>query len=139
MRRSAPLFLSLTLALYGCGGPTDVLPPVSFGEPFELRMGESVVVRDRQLSVTLASLLEDSRCPTDALSLCIWAGRVRLRLASAPLSGDQALHEIHLGDEPNVIPLGDLRLELLEVLPAARLDRIPDGDYRARFVLTVAP
>lgn len=143
MRRLAPLLraplCALLLTLAGCGGPTEVVGSVAIGEPFELRLGETVVVRDRQFSLVVLAVLEDSRCPTDALVVCVREGRVRLRLATAPLTGDQAFHEIHLGDEPNVVTLGDLRLRLLEVRPAARLDRIPDGEYRARFELTVAP
>lgn len=138
MRHLAPLLLALTLALPACGGPTRVLEPVQLGEPFEMRIGEAVVLRERQWSIRLGPVLEDSRCPTDALILCVWAGRVRLRLATAELSGDEALHEIHLGDEPSALVFDDLRLELLEVRPAARLDRIPDVQYRARFVLTLA-
>ena len=138
MRHLAPLLLALTLALPGCDHSTEVLEPVSISEPFELRIGETVLLRERQWSIRLGRVLEDSRCPTDSLNLCVWAGRVRLQLATASLSGDEALHEVHLGDEPTILVLGDLRLELLEVSPAARLDRIPDAQYRARFVLTLA-
>ena len=112
-----------------------MLTEVTLGEPFVLGLGASAVLRDQQLSIRLLSILEDSRCPGDALILCIWEGRVRLRLAVAPLSGDEAFVELHYGDEPRAVTLGTLRLELLNVLPAARLETIPPADYRAQLVL----
>lgn len=75
-----------------------MLTDVTLGEPFELQVGEVAVLRDQQLSIRFLSVLEDSRCPTGSLILCIWAGRVRLRLAVAPLSGDEAFVELHFGD-----------------------------------------
>lgn len=135
MRRLAPLLLALSLAVPGCGSPTEVLTEVTLGEPFVLAPGEVAVVRERQLSIRLRSVLEDSRCPSGPLILCIWGGRVRLGLSAAPLSGDEASFELHLGDDPTSVPLGNLRLELLDVLPAAQLETIPPADYLARFVL----
>ena len=78
MRHLAPLLLALVLVFPACGGPTQVIEPVTPGEPFEMRIGESVLLRERQWSIHLGAVLEDSRCPTDALILCVWAGRVRL-------------------------------------------------------------
>lgn len=138
MRHLAPLLFVLVMGLPACGGPTEVLPGVKIGEPFVLRVGQSVVLGERQTTLRLGSVLEDSRCPTDSLILCVWAGRVRLHMTIAPLTGDELPFEIHLGDDPTTVVLGDLRLELLEVLPAARLDRIPDREYRATFKLTLA-
>lgn len=136
MRRLAPLLLALSLAVPGCGSPTQVLTEVTLGEPFDLEVGNVAVLRDQQLSIRFLSVLEDSRCPTDSLILCIWAGRVRLRLAVAPLSGDEAFVELHFGDDPTAVTLGTLRLELLDVLPPARTETIPPGDYTAQLVLT---
>lgn len=113
-----------------------MLTEVTLGEPFELAVGEVAVLRDQQLSIRLLSVLEDSRCPIGPLILCVWAGRVRLRLAVAPLSGDEAFVELHFGDDPTAVTLGTRRLELLDVLPPARIETILPGDYRAQLVLT---
>ncbi|MDH5234550.1 MAG: hypothetical protein OEW77_06280 [Gemmatimonadota bacterium] len=138
MRRVAPFVFVWLAALAGCGGPTQVMGSVRFGEPFELKVGQSVVLGERQETLRFLAVLEDSRCPTDALIQCVWAGRVRLRVAVAPLSGDELPLELHLGDEPSSAVFGDLRLELLDVKPAARLDLIPTGEYRATFRITLA-
>lgn len=136
MTRLAPLLLVLAL-LGACGEPTAVLRPITLGEPFVLAPGEGVVLPGNELGVGFQQVLEDSRCPEDALILCLWAGRVRLRMVTTPPAlNDQGFFEIHLGDEPTLVLLGDLQVELLEVLPAARIGTIPTREYRARFVVT---
>jgi hypothetical protein len=133
MRHLAPLLFLVLMGLPGCGGPTEVLVGVNAGEPFNLRIGQSAVMREQQLTLRFIQVREDSRCPTDSLILCLWAGRVVLQVNVAPLTGDELPLEVHLGDEPTSAVFGAYRLELLAVTPAARLDPIPAGEYRATF------
>lgn len=70
-------------------------------------LNEEVQIGD--IRVKPLAVLEDSRCPVDAT--CVWAGRVRLRVAVSG-AGEQVM-EI---DQPIVLPGGG-RLALAAVAP----------------------
>ena len=77
--------LLLFLALAGCATTSDEVRArlEAIEAPFRVpgtvaaRLGEEVRVND--LSIRPLEVLEDSRCPIDVT--CIWAGRVRVRVA----------------------------------------------------------
>lgn len=45
-------------------------------DPFSLSIGRSAAAATGGLEVTLSTVLEDSRCPTDVV--CVWEGRARI-------------------------------------------------------------
>ncbi len=93
-------------------------PALSYGGLNQnIRVGGLVV---RPLAVT-----EDSRCPVNVV--CVWAGRVVLRVRVSGLSGDQTISSI----EPLALP-GRGVLELVSVTPARRAGR-PSAPARYRF------
>ena len=49
-----------------------------FDQPFELKYGETKNNAESGLIITLDSVVNDSRCPGNAL--CIWAGNAEVRL-----------------------------------------------------------
>lgn len=121
--------MGLALLLAGCvgapGGPnaTTETPGPGAGAwraaieaneaPFRVpgtvtaRLNEEVRIGD--LRVTPLAVLEDSRCPADAT--CVWAGRVRLRVAISG-TGEQVM-EIN---QPVAVS-GGRRLTLVAVAP----------------------
>lgn len=67
--RASALFLVLTV---GCSASSPTQPSAPpFGEPFELRAGQHVMLDDG-LRVSFLSVHADSRCPLDAI--CVRAG-----------------------------------------------------------------
>src|SRR5687768_8422128 len=89
MKRS--LIVLACLALAACEGQgisTPVEPAraasvrtVYLDQPFQLRVGESVVVSGESLTVTMNGVPEDSRCPTGVQ--CVWAGNARVSVTLA--------------------------------------------------------
>jgi hypothetical protein len=74
------------------------------------------------------AVLEDSRCPMNAL--CVWAGRVRLKMLWIRSKGNREF-ELTLG-EPK--PLADGSITLTSVRPDKRTDVIiKPSDYRFSF------
>lgn len=67
------LAMALPLALAACA--TTGAPP----GPSQATAGYDEKVQIGALSVTPLDMIEDSRCPKDVQ--CIWAGRVRLKIA----------------------------------------------------------
>jgi len=82
-------------SLVSCAAPLADVPRPANG--VEVRLGGTA--RLGNLSVRPLAVLEDSRCPRDVT--CIWAGRLRLRVALVP--GREI--ELTLG-EPHALPGG---------------------------------
>lgn len=101
--RGLALFLGL---LVGCAVPLADTPPPANG--VEVRLGGTAQLSN--LSVRPLAVLEDSRCPRDVT--CIWAGRLRLRVALVP--GGEI--ELTLG-EPHALPGGVGTLTLVAATP----------------------
>ena len=58
--------------------PEPIATGPALGEPFDLKVGETVNVGDDGLTVEFVELMEDSRCPSDVT--CVWAGRAVIRV-----------------------------------------------------------
>jgi len=134
---SAPLAVTLLVAAgLGCASsPTEPSGRgVPLGQPFRLAVGESASVQGASLVLGFEQVLEDSRCPADAL--CVWAGDARLR-AWARLDGqprrDVELHTL----QPNPLALERYRIEVraLEPFPYSNV-RIDPRGYVVTLVVT---
>jgi hypothetical protein len=89
-------------------------------------LGQQIVVGG--LAVTPLELLEDSRCPANVQ--CVWAGQVRLRVATGLGSGEKSV-ELTSGKP---VPVMKGMLELVEVRPAKTSEAaFAPGDYRFGF------
>ena len=90
------------------------------------RIGQTVYVSGP--TVRPLAVIEDSRCPEGVM--CIWAGRVILRVEVETGCGRQEM-ELTLG-EPK--PVADGQLTLRDVTPARHQSRATaPGDYRFTF------
>jgi hypothetical protein len=103
-------------------------------DEFELRVGERETLTKLDLWVRFLEVPEDSRCPTSVV--CVWAGDGAVVLEYSPLIGDSRIDTLHTTLDPKTIDLGALELVLVRLDPYPDdTTPIPEGDYRARFVL----
>ncbi|WP_347303857.1 hypothetical protein V5740_04350 [Croceibacterium sp. TMG7-5b_MA50] len=111
------------ITLAGC---TATLPPPEGERHLPVAsIGQRIGVDGPQL--TPLEVLEDSRCP--AGEQCVWAGRVRIRVAVHLGAGDRMV-ELEQGKP---VPVADGALELVQVTPAKTAEAIAPAAYRFSF------
>lgn len=110
---------------------------VALGVPFELAIGEIVVIGDQPLLFELEGVPADSRCPRSVV--CVWEGEatVQIRLE---IPGETVASELlHSSGSPlgsNEIEFHDQLVRLLEVQPyPSGPGSIDPTDYRVSFVV----
>lgn len=136
-----PIRLSAAFAamLWGCTAATgpDAAVAVELDQPFELEVGEAAHFGAAGLEVRLAAIAGDSRCPSNALILCVWEGDAAVVVTVTPVNGKTLSDTLHTALEPKAVEVGSylLRLESLQPYPED-VTPIPIGDYRATFLLT---
>jgi hypothetical protein len=119
-------------------GDTNVAPSTSsaraeLGQPFDLKVGESVAVGDAGLKITFSKVAADSRCPIDVV--CVWAGDAEVALR-AEASGRSGAVSVHTLLEPRVGSFGSYKIELVQLTPTRRASQqVPAKDYVARLVV----
>lgn len=115
---------ALLLALVACGnpaGPTEVTPDTAVipaSTDMTLRMGEEASVGSSVVKISLARVVEDSRCPIDAV--CVWAGNAVVELGIRAGMGPTVPIQINSTLEPRTAEWNGVRITLLEVQPAPR-------------------
>ena len=127
-------FAATLLLLTATAGCTDRSGPTApqgtqLGVPFELGIGESVVIASEPLEIVLQRVT-DSRCPADVY--CIWAGQLAAAL-QLRIGGGQAA-ALELGtviDRAKTV--SGYRIDLLDISAQSH-----DGPttYRARLLVT---
>ncbi len=117
-------------------GPTDTRQVAPLGSRFTINFGETVAIEDTAATITLAEVVQDSRCPTDVT--CIRAGDVTLRLATANADG-VTMVELTIGDRGEPAANFDgLTVTLLEVAPIPRSTGTIDPlSYSAALIVEV--
>jgi hypothetical protein len=136
------LWLIIPSLAVGCASP--VAPDLdrqhatqpNLGEPFQLRVGEQAVIDGVDLDVRFVEIANDSRCPSNALILCIWEGDAAIVVETSPKHGDALQHELHTNLEPTSVSVGFVRLTLQRLDPyPLGVEPIPSDQYLATFVV----
>lgn len=133
------------LLLVGSLGACRIRPinpdPVQayLGEPFWLRVGQTVNIVNQPLQITFREVLQDSRCPSDVV--CIWEGEVVLALEAK--SGDtiETLQfNVRGGGVEDTEQFGPYSITVLQVAPPrGKLDAPPPlQSYSAQIVVNLA-
>lgn len=134
---AAALTAALLLSACGGGSTSTVEPPLTptavefSGSDVTLAPGGSVVIDATGLRLTFGGVTNESRCPTNALILCVWEGsaRIALRVSSAAGQRDVALETFAPRD---TITVDRYLVRLVRVTPApVTTDPIPAASYRA--------
>jgi len=136
------LWLIIPSIALGCASPTapdldrlEAKQP-NLGEPFQLRVGERAVIEGVGLDVRFVELNNDSRCPSNALILCVWEGDAAIVVETSHEDAGAVQHELHTNLEPTSVTVGSVRLTLQQLDPYPEdVTPIPEDQYLATFVV----
>jgi hypothetical protein len=133
------LVLVLVAGCFSVEGPeisgTFAVTP-GLDEPFTLEVGERARVDGANLYLRFLDVASDSRCPSNALILCVWQGDAAVVIEIGPLVGDAAVDTLHTTLEPKSVPVSDGVLVLQHLAPYPEdVTPIPIGEYVATFVV----
>jgi hypothetical protein len=129
--------IAVCLAAPACanriGAPSAERVPL--GRAFTLAVGQSAVVDDTGLRVSLKGVAEDSRCPVDVQ--CVWEGDATVSLVAAGAASPGAQYELHTsGRFEREVQHGPYRISLVQLDPARRGTGLPSpNDYRATLLV----
>ena len=96
---------------------------------FSLGIGQSASIDGEKLIIKFKAVLEDSRCPINAL--CAWAGNGKVEFDVLDIDGENKTIVLNTEEEPRLAPLKGHKLKLVSLKPP-RIDgvSISPGDYR---------
>jgi hypothetical protein len=125
-----PLLLSVALvACRSAGGPAA--HAASLDQEIQLAPTEQAAFGQQGLSVEFIRVVEDSRCASDVT--CVWAGEVKVQLATRNDAAEAVQHEITAGQHAAV---GEFRLAVVQVQPEKISTReISPEEYRVTLKL----
>ncbi len=120
------------------GTPGSVSPSIDVvtGKPFDIAVGESARVEGTPLTIQLAGIEQDSRCPQGVQ--CIWAGNAVARLVVAATGESGTEVRINTRLQPKDVVFRGYRISIAGLKPVPRAGKpIPARDYVA--TLEVSP
>jgi len=115
------------------------LESVDLGDTLSLTSEEPIFVDSDKVRIELIEIIDDSRCPTEELILCIWEGQVTFKIkvtirgTSTPL-----IRSISTADHATYDAVkGSYTLSYASILPEKkRLEPIDIEDYIVKLVVT---
>lgn len=116
------------------GEGADLAVATQIDQPFELRVGERAFVEEADSYLRFVEVRDDSRCPSDALILCVWEGDAAVVVDIEPVGGTAGEWTLHTTLDPKEVDLGAFALRLNGLAPYPETtDPIPADDYVATF------
>jgi hypothetical protein len=96
---------------------------------FDIRMGQTVVLTNQDITLSFLDVASDSRCPEDVI--CFWEGNAELMLA---INTEESL--INTALDPVKLFIKDYSLDVIQLTPATNTQReIRKQDYKAELIL----
>lgn len=93
------------------------------------------VVPGSKLTIKFASLVEDSRCPTD--TNCIQAGNAKIKITVSKTKGDSKTFELNTNGESQSVNFAGYEIKLVGLNPQPATNiRINRNGYTATFIVT---
>lgn len=112
-RHHALVLLPLAATLVACQSTSAPAPQsASLNQEIQLAPGQQAAYQQQALNVEFVRVVDDSRCPSDVT--CVWAGEVKVQLATRINAAEAVQHEIIAGQHATV---GDFRLLVVKVQP----------------------
>ncbi len=138
MRTSWLSILALGIGCSSIAGPEtgiDLAATPDFDVPFALKLGERAFVEEAGIHLRFLEVADDSRCPSNALILCVWEGDGAIVVEVAHNEDYMLTDTLHTTLDPKVLDLGTVLLELqrLEPYPKTVTPILPE-EYVATFV-----
>ena len=130
------MFLAMFSFASGCE-KEDITTTMDFdlNENVEVKYEQLASLNDLDLKLMVVEVLEDSRCPKDAL--CVWAGQVRLNLEVIYQGVKSYKEVIYLDGQPNELIVGEYLIQLENVTPENEVDEVIElDDYTFTFLIT---
>ena len=125
------LTLALAVGVAACDSPTT--PSVPIDQQFTMAPGDEVQVTDTSLRIRFEGVVNDSRCPIDAI--CVLGGDAEVRFIASNDGAPQML-TLHTGSMAPVTFDG-FTVTLVELTPYPFSSQpFPHADYRATLRIT---
>lgn len=100
------------------------------GDSFDVKIGESVSIKNEQLNFHFVNVPEDSRCPMG--TLCIWAGNAKVVIKIF-----NVMDTVNTFLDPKEINYDSYKITLLNLSPYPKIGVPRDTtQYVAQFVVT---
>ncbi len=113
---------------------------INLDETFVLSYGETKTLDGQdQFSVSFTELLEDSRCPANAI--CVWQGQARVQLEISEnfeVIKPELVNGAVLNNQSSKVNIGHYTIELLKVIPFPEKNNVQSrkSDYSVQLVIT---
>ena len=124
------LFIFLLIACHRDSESSTEQNNPKLGDSFDLKIGESVSIKNEQLNFQFVNVPEDSRCPEGAM--CIWAGN-----AAIVIKIFNVMDTVNTYLNPKEIDYDSYTITLLKLSPYPKIGMPRDTtQYVAQFVVT---
>ena len=120
----------MTVALFfiGLGAASADVSKVVLDKAFSVATGHAATIEGERLVIHFKAVLEDSRCPVNAV--CVWAGNGKVEFEILDIDGQNKTVTLNTEEEPRATTLNRNKLKLISLNPP-RVDgvSISPGDY----------
>ena len=131
------IYIIILFVLFSC---EEEDRKIKLDETFVLQYGETKVLDGQdQFSLTFKDLLDDSRCPANAI--CVWAGQARVKVEineGFEIFERELTNGTILENQTSKINIGHYTIELLKVIPHPENEgvEIDKADYAIQLVIS---
>lgn len=131
MHRLIYRFITVALLFIALNAASAELSKVFLGKDFSLSAGQSANIESERLVIKFKTVLEDSRCPINAV--CVWAGNAKVEIEVIDINGQNKTVILNTEDEPKAEALKAHLLTLIALNPP-RTDGVSilPGDYAVK-------
>jgi len=122
--------LTMLCLVFSCGKDE-----IDFNENFELKYEQLAQLNSGDLQIKVVEVLEDSRCPHNAI--CTWPGQIRLKLEvieNSITSNEEITFFLRASTD---VLVGEYLINLVDVIPETdAFEEIELDDYTFTFIVT---
>lgn len=104
-------------------------------QKFTVQINRQKTLTKNKLTIKFLSLVEDSRCPTDAQ--CIQAGNAKIKIQVRKTGGAWKTFELNTDDNPQTVSVAGYTIKLIDINPKPATNiRINRLGYTATFMVS---
>lgn len=124
------------ISIGSCSKEDDFIQDVNANieEAFDVKINMEATIPERNLTIKVVDVLEDSRCAIDAV--CVWEGQVKLEIEITDNQIRTTREIIHRVGKDFSLKFGDHIFSLTQVTPDNQIDEIIElSDYTFTFII----